>query len=97
MYFPLFLLFLSTERATVTHNIFNLQLDLPFSIPFYRWLLYEDSSLGLSDLSSVAPEVQTTLKRLQNIVRERDDVLNNAGLDQETKNVKVKLKTRDYE
>lgn len=67
----------------------NLQLDLPFSIPFYRWLLYEDSSLGLSDLSSVAPEVQTTLKRLQNIVRERDEMLASPAVDQETKNAKV--------
>lgn len=68
---------------------FNLQLDLPFSIPFYRWLLHEDSSLGLSDLQSVAPEVQVTLKRLQNIVRERDEILANPALDQETKNSKV--------
>lgn len=74
-------------------TIFDLQLDLPFSIPFYRWLLYEDSSLGLSDLSAVAPEVQTTLKRLQNIVRERDEVLNNSSLEQETKNLKVRLNT----
>lgn len=64
-------------------------MDLPFSIPFYRWLLYEDSSLGLSDLSTVAPEVQVTLKRLQNIVRERDEILSNPALDQETKNNKV--------
>lgn len=69
----------------------NLQLDLPFSIPFYRWLLYEDSSLGLSDLSAVAPEVQTTLKRLQNIVRERDEVLANPAVDSDTKNAKVIL------
>ncbi|XP_031631383.1 E3 ubiquitin-protein ligase TRIP12-like [Contarinia nasturtii] len=33
-----------------------------------RMLLYEDSSLGLGDLSSVAPEVQVSLKRLQNII-----------------------------
>ncbi|XP_031638245.1 E3 ubiquitin-protein ligase TRIP12 isoform X2 [Contarinia nasturtii] len=64
-------------------------LDLPFSIPFYRWLLYEDSSLGLADLSSVAPEVQVSLKRLQNIVRERDEILANSAIDQDTKNVKI--------
>lgn len=73
-----------------TSLYFSFQLDLPFSIPFYRWLLYEDSSLGLSDLSSVAPEVQVTLKRLQNIVRERDEILSNVALDQETKNKKVR-------
>lgn len=69
-------------------------MDLPFSIPFYRWLLYEDSSLGLSDLSTVAPEVQITLKRLQNIVRERDEIMANPTLDQETKNTKVRIFNR---
>lgn len=64
-------------------------MDLPFSIPFYRWLLNEDSSLSLADLSTVAPEVQVTLKRLQKIVRERDEILANPTLDQETKNAKV--------
>lgn len=68
-----------------------LQLDLPFSVPFYRWLLYEDSSLSLSDLSTVAPEVQVTLKRLQKIVRERDEIMAHSALDQETKNIKVKI------
>lgn len=77
------------RRKKIDSTYIFLQLDLPFSIPFYRWLLYEDSSLGLSDLSSVAPEVQTTLKRLQNIVRERDEILTNLEMDQETKNVKV--------
>lgn len=84
---------LNCSKRTVQVNNFCLsifQLDLPFSIPFYRWLLYEDSSLGLADLATVAPEVQTTLKRLQNIVRERDEILSNPALDQETKNVKVK-------
>lgn len=66
-----------------------MQLDLPFSVPFYRWLLYEETSLGLADLATVAPEVQYTLKRLQNIVRERDEIMANPTLDTETKTAKV--------
>lgn len=66
-------------------------MDLPFSIPFYRWLLTEEGSLGLSDLTSVAPEVQTTLKRLLNIVRERDEIVNDLLLDEESKNRKVNI------
>lgn len=66
-------------------------MDLPFSIPFYRWLLTEENSLGLSDLTSVAPEVQTTLKRLLNIVRERDEISNDQLLAEESKNRKVIL------
>lgn len=64
-------------------------MDLPFSVPFYRWLLYEENSLGLADLATVAPEVQYTLKRLQNIVRERDEVMSNPTMDQDTKTAKV--------
>lgn len=68
-----------------------MQLDLPFSIPFYRWLLSEEYSLSLADLSPVAPEVQVTLKRLQNIVKERDEILASTTLDEETKGYKVCL------
>lgn len=45
--------------------------------------------MGLADLATVAPEVQYTLKRLQNIVRERDEIMANPTLDQATKNSKV--------
>lgn len=47
-------------------------LDLPYSIPFYRWLLAEENSVGLPDLDQVAPEVQVTLLRLNEIVKQRD-------------------------
>lgn len=64
-------------------------MDLPFSIPFYRWLLYEESSLSLSDLAAVAPEVQVTLKRLQHIVREREEIMADPSINEEAKNTKV--------
>ncbi|KAI8120764.1 E3 ubiquitin-protein ligase TRIP12 [Lucilia cuprina] len=47
-------------------------LDLPFSIPFYRWILNEEHSVGLADLSRVAPEVQSTLVRLQDVIESLD-------------------------
>uniref|UniRef100_A0A182NQL1 E3 ubiquitin-protein ligase n=1 Tax=Anopheles dirus TaxID=7168 RepID=A0A182NQL1_9DIPT len=49
-------------------------LDLPYSIPFYRWMLSEESSLGLADLGQIAPEVQGTLLRLNEIVKQRDHI-----------------------
>lgn len=52
----------------------------------------EENSLHLADLSSVAPEVQATLKRLQNIVKERDEI-QFSDVDEETKNYKVSMKT----
>ncbi|XP_037893518.1 E3 ubiquitin-protein ligase TRIP12 isoform X4 [Glossina fuscipes] len=64
-------------------------LDLPFSIPFYRWLLSEESYVGLSDLARVAPEVQSTLVRLQDVVHQRDTILIDNGLDAMEKTEKV--------
>lgn len=64
-------------------------MDLPFSIPFYRWLLNEESYVGLSDLARVAPEVQCTLVRLQDVVHQRDTILIDNGLDAMEKTEKV--------
>lgn len=65
------------------------QLDLPFSIPFYRWLLNEENSIGLADLGQVAPEVQGTLLRLHEIVKQREIIQNDPTLDAMEKTEKV--------
>uniref|UniRef100_A0A1B0C8C6 E3 ubiquitin-protein ligase n=2 Tax=Lutzomyia longipalpis TaxID=7200 RepID=A0A1B0C8C6_LUTLO len=65
-------------------------LDLPFSIPFYRWLLGEENALNLQDLAQIAPEVQTTLVRLQEIVRQRDLILQSTSFDAMEKTEKSK-------
>uniref|UniRef100_A0A1Q3F208 E3 ubiquitin-protein ligase n=1 Tax=Culex tarsalis TaxID=7177 RepID=A0A1Q3F208_CULTA len=64
-------------------------LDLPYSIPFYRWLLAEENSLALSDLDQVAPEVQGTLLRLNEIVKQRDLIQADPGLDAMEKTEKI--------
>ncbi|XP_028896731.2 E3 ubiquitin-protein ligase TRIP12 isoform X3 [Zeugodacus cucurbitae] len=64
-------------------------LDLPFSIPFYRWLLSEEQSVGLSELAWVAPEVQSSLVRLQDVVHERERILADANLDAMEKTEKI--------
>ncbi|XP_017486603.1 PREDICTED: E3 ubiquitin-protein ligase TRIP12 isoform X3 [Rhagoletis zephyria] len=64
-------------------------LDLPFSIPFYRWLLNEEHSVGLADLARVAPEVQITLVRLQDVVHERELILADSNLDAMEKTEKI--------
>lgn len=64
-------------------------MDLPFSIPFYRWLLNEEHSVGLADLSRVAPEVQSTLVRLQDVVHQREMILADTSLDAMEKTEKV--------
>lgn len=64
-------------------------LDLPYSIPFYRWLLAEENSLGLPDLDQVAPEVQGTLLRLNEMVKQRDQVQADPNLDAMEKTEKI--------
>ncbi|XP_030373810.1 E3 ubiquitin-protein ligase TRIP12-like isoform X6 [Scaptodrosophila lebanonensis] len=64
-------------------------LDLPFSLPFYRWLVNEEHSIGLADLSRVAPEVQNTLVRLQDLVRQREYILSDPNLDAMEKTEKI--------
>jgi len=62
---------------------------LPFSLPFYRWLVSEEQSIGLADLLRVAPEVQSTLVRLQDMVRQREDIQSDPNLDAMEKKEKV--------
>lgn len=49
-----------------------MQLDLPFSLTFYRWLLGEEHALNLSDLAYVDADVYRTLCKLQDIVRRKE-------------------------
>lgn len=60
------------------------------SIPFYRWLLTEEHTFNLADLQQVAPEVQATLLRLNEIVKQRDAIQASASLDAMEKTEKVK-------
>jgi E3 ubiquitin-protein ligase TRIP12 len=57
-----------------------LQLDLPFSVVFYRWLLGQESTLSLPDLAHVCPEVHRTLCQLQHVQRLKDQIDNDPDL-----------------
>lgn len=52
----------------------SLQLDLPFSLTFYRWLLGEEHTLTLNDLCYVCPDVYRTLSKLQDIIRRKEAI-----------------------
>ena len=47
-------------------------MDLPFSLTFYRWLLGEEHTLTLADLTYVCPDVYRTLSKLQEVVRKKE-------------------------
>jgi E3 ubiquitin-protein ligase TRIP12 len=46
----------------------NRMLDLPFSRPFYQWLLQEEHVLDLQDLVGIDPDIANTVTHLQGIV-----------------------------
>ncbi|XP_030755174.1 E3 ubiquitin-protein ligase TRIP12 isoform X2 [Sitophilus oryzae] len=60
-------------------------LDLPFSLTFYRWLLGHEHSLTMADLRHVAPDLYITIRKMQEIVRERDEILQNGDLSEDEK------------
>ena len=70
------------------HFIF-LQLDLPFSLTFYRWILAQEHSLTLSDLMHITPDIHGTLRKMQDLVRKRDVITNDPELSVEEKELQV--------
>ncbi|CAG9769753.1 unnamed protein product [Ceutorhynchus assimilis] len=60
-------------------------LDLPFSLTFYRWLLGHEQCLTLADLKYVSPDIYVTIRKMQAIVRQRDEILHNGDLSEEEK------------
>jgi len=58
----------------------NRMIDLPFSLPFYQWLLQEEHVLELQDLVGIDPDIANTVTHLQGIVRKKAKVENNEKL-----------------
>lgn len=52
--------------------MFSLQLDLPFSLTFYRWLLGEEYALDLTDLVFVDQDVYRSLYKLQDVAKRKE-------------------------
>ena len=69
------------------------QLDLPFSLTFYRWLLGQEQCLTLADLVHVSPDIHKTLRKMQEIVRKRDAILDDPELSTSEKNSEVFVNT----
>ncbi|KAG5888420.1 hypothetical protein JTB14_016323 [Gonioctena quinquepunctata] len=64
-------------------------LDLPFSVTFYRWLLGQEHSLTLADLKHVNPDIYRTLRKMQHLVKQRDEILADPNLGPDEKNAEV--------
>ena len=46
-------------------------IDLPFSQPFYQWLLAEEASFDVADLKGIDPDIFKTVSHLQGIVHKK--------------------------
>merc|ERR1719308_24543 len=49
----------------------NRMIDLPFSQPFYQWLLAEETSFDVADLKGIDPDIAKTVTHLQGIVHKK--------------------------
>ena len=49
----------------------NRMVDLPFSRPFYQWLLREESALCAADLLNIDPTIAGTVAQLEEIARKK--------------------------
>ncbi|XP_023345840.1 E3 ubiquitin-protein ligase TRIP12 [Eurytemora carolleeae] len=58
----------------------NRMLDLPFSRPFYQWLLQEEHVLDLQDLVGIDPDIANTVTHLQGIVAKKQKLENDEKL-----------------
>ena len=46
----------------------NRMIDLPFSLPFFQWLLNEEATLATLDLRNIDPTIAATVTQLESIV-----------------------------
>jgi len=73
----------------------NRMVDLPFSLPFYRWLLREESTLTSQDLRNIDPTIASTVSQLEGIVRKKRRLEEDAKLTPSEKQLRLKNLTMD--
>jgi E3 ubiquitin-protein ligase TRIP12 len=66
-------------------NFFLLKVDIPMSIPFYKWLLGQQSSLSMADLTHIDETVARTICNLEAVARKKQrlDSSSKSGQDSE--------------
>ena len=54
--------------------------DIPLSRTFYKWILGQEFTMSLVDLTYVVPEVQKTLVRFQKLITMKENIESNSSL-----------------
>lgn len=52
-------------------TIMCMQLDLPLGLPFYKWMLRNESSISSHDLMNIDPGVAKSIQHLEDIIRQK--------------------------
>jgi len=73
----------------------NRMIDLPFSQPFYQWLLGEEASFDVAHLKGIDPDIFKTVSHLQGIVHKKLKVDRDRGLTAAEKQDKISKLTMD--
>lgn len=59
------------EDSSILKKSFDFQVDLPLGLPFYKWMLRQETSLTSHDLFSIDPVVAKSIYHLEDIVRQK--------------------------
>ncbi|XP_044754420.1 E3 ubiquitin-protein ligase TRIP12-like isoform X2 [Coccinella septempunctata] len=72
-------------------------LDLPLSLPVFKWLLIEESQLTIYDLKHVSEELFKTLLPIKEMIQEEKRISNNQSLSPKTRNNLLKKLHDEWE
>lgn len=73
----------------------NRMVDLPFAIPFYRWLLRDETALTTKDLLNIDPTIANTVSQLEGIVRKKRKLEEDDKIPANEKQLQLKELTMD--
>ncbi len=73
----------------------NRMVDIPFSRPFYQWLLKEDPILSTRDLLNIDPTIANTVSQLEGIVRKKRRLEEDDKMSPSERQSKIKGLTMD--
>ena len=69
--------------------------DVPFSRPFYQWLLREDATLSTRDLLNIDPTIANTVSQLEGIVRKKRRLEEDDKITDSERQLKIRNLTMD--
>ena len=70
-------------------------IDLPFSLPFFQWLLFEEHVLTTGDLRNIDPTIATTVTQLEGIVRKKRRLEEDTKMTPTERQAQIKSLTMD--